>query len=401
MAAMPRTRQRKPESGVRVVDRSTEHRTPNAEHPTPPPVRRGLWWVAALALLIAVGVRLASAPAVRQWRYERQPVEALQAALGQRPGDAVLRMTLGQKLLAAGRASEAVEAFRRAAALEPQSAEALAGMGRALAASGRDDDAFAALQLSLARRPTTEALRAEGQLYLAHQVPEKAIPVLVRATQLSPEGPQSWRLLAVARAAAGQWAAAEAAWARVGALRPDDPAVLTGRAEALIQLGRPAEAEPLLRGALKREPGSAAAYTLLGSALAAREPAERFAPPAETAFRAALRLDPAAPDAAYGLGLLLLREGRSREALALFGDLARRAPDSLRARFQYARALRAAGQNGDADAALRDYHRRAEASRLEMELRGRLTVQPNNPVLRARLARLLRTGENAKERNGE
>jgi predicted Zn-dependent protease len=184
-------------------------------------------------------------------------------------------------------------------------------------------------------------------------------------------------------------------------LRPDETAALTGRAEALIQLGRPAEAEPLLRAALKQEPRSAAAYTLLGSALAAREPAERFAAPAEAAFREALRLDPTSPNAAYGLGLLLLRQGRGREALVRFGDLVRRVPDSLRAGFQYARALSAAGRIADADAALRDYHRRAEAARLEMELRGRLTLQPNNPVLHGRLARLLRTGENANTRKGE
>jgi predicted Zn-dependent protease len=359
-------------------------------------VRRGLWGLAALALLIALGVRLGSTPEARRWRYERQPVEALQAAAAGRPGDPVLHQALGQKLLDSGRAEEAAEEFRRAAGLEPQSPEAFAGLGEALAAAGHDDDAFAALQLSLAHRPTAAALRAQGQLYLKHRVPEKAVPVLERATRLAPDDARSWRLLAEARAATGQWSAAEAAWARLGALRPEDPTALTGRAEALIQLGRPEAAEPLLRAALQREPRSVTGYTLLGSALAAREPADRFAAPAEAAFREALRLDPASPEAAYGLGLLLLREGRSREALSLFRDLLRRAPDSLRARFQYARALSAAGQTEAADAALRDYHRRAEAARLEMELRGRLTLQPNDPTLRARLARLLRSEENAK-----
>ena len=398
MTAMPRARQKKSGSGVRAVDPNAEHQTPNTEHPPPPPVRRGLWWVAALAVLIAGGVRLGSTPAARRWRYERQPVEALQKEAARRPGDAVLRLTLGRKLLAAGQASEAVQEFQRAVALEPQSAEALAGLGRALGATGHDDEAFAAVQLSLARRPTAEALRAEGQLYLKHRVPEKAVPALERATRLSPGDPDGWRLLAVARAATGQWSAAEVAWERLAALRPGDPAMPTGRAEALIQLGRPEEAELLLRAALQRGLLSVTAYTLLGSALAGREPADRFAAPAEAAFREALRLDPASPDAAYGLGLLLLREGWNGEALSLFGDLARRAPDSLRARFQYARALRGAGRAAEADAALRDYHQRAEAARLEMELRGRLTLQPNDPVLRARLAELLQSEEISRKR---
>jgi predicted Zn-dependent protease len=354
-------------------------------------VRRGIWWVIAAALVAALGIRLWATPAARQWRYERQSSESLQAAAARRPGDPVLRLTLGRKLLLGGQAGKAIEEFQKAAALEPQSAEALAGLGRGLAAAGRDDEAFAALELSLSRRPTAEALIAQGQLYLSHQVPEKAVPVLERALQLEPDNPEAWRRLAAARAATGQWAAAETAWARFGVLRPDDPAALTGRAEALIQLGRPGEAEPLLREALKRQPDWAPAHALLGAALAGFQPPS--SDPAEAAFREALRLDPASPDAAYGLSLLLLREGRAREAIPLLEALLRRAPDTLRARFQYARALRAVGRNQVADQALRDYYRRAEAARLEMELRGRLTLRPNDPELKARLSRLLRAKE--------
>src|SRR5205085_4158714 len=102
----------------------------------------------------------------------------------------------------------------------------------------------------------------------------------------------------------------------------------------------------------------------------------------------------------YGLGLLLLREGRNKEALALFTDLLRSAPDSLRARFQYARALRAAGRTAEADRALQEYHRRAETARLEMELRGRLTLQPHDPVLRARLTGVLREKGDTSYRTG-
>src|SRR5436309_2744623 len=83
-------------------------------------------------------------------------------------------------------------------------------------------------------------------------VPEKAVPVLERAARLAPEDLKVWRLLAEARADAGQWSAAEAAWARGASLSPDDRGMQLGRARALIQLGRPVEAEPLLREALKQ-----------------------------------------------------------------------------------------------------------------------------------------------------
>src|SRR5437660_777596 len=124
--------------------------------PARPSGRRRQWAVVAVCLLVAVGVRLWATAGVRQWRYERQPIEALQAAAEMRPGDPVLRLALGRKLLAAGRADEAAPEFRRAATLDPQSAEALAGLGAALAAAGHEGDAFGALQLSLNRRPTPE-----------------------------------------------------------------------------------------------------------------------------------------------------------------------------------------------------------------------------------------------------
>jgi predicted Zn-dependent protease len=358
------------------------------------PVRRVLWVVVAAALVAALGIRLWESPTGRESRYRRQTIPDLQAVADRRPGDPVLRRMLGQKLLAAGRPRDAVEEFRRAAVLQANSAAALVDLGKALAAAGEERDAFATLQLSLAKEPTAAALSAQGQLLLEDGRPEKAIPLLERAVELArPSDPAPCRLLARARAAAGQWAAADRAWARVGSRSPGEVEALLGRAQALVQLGRPEEAEPHVRAAIAREPENADAHSLLGATLAARQPAAQHAPAAETAFRLALRLDPAHQDAAYGLALLLLREGRGREAVPVLADLRRRAPDSLRAQFQYARALRAAGRAAEADQALRDYHRRAEAERLEMELRGRLTVRPDDATLKARLNRLLSENE--------
>ncbi len=354
------------------------------------PVRGGLWMAVLGALVLAGGIRLGATPGARRWWYQRQSIPALQATAERRPGDPVLRETLGRKLLAAGRVPEAVEELRRAAVLAPDSPEALAGFGRALATAGQDDDAFAALQLSVVKRPTAEALAAQGRLYLSHQVPEKAIPVLEQATRRAPDDPEPWRLLAEARGAAGQWSAAETAWGHAIALRPDDLNARSGRAEALIQLGRADEAEVLLRAVLRQGPRSSPALAGLGAALAARQPTAAFSAPAEAAFRESLRLDAANAEAVYGLALLLLRERRAPEAVPLLDDLLRRHPEALRARFQSARALRAIGRAAVADRAMEEYHRRAEAARLEMELRGRLTLRPNDPALRARLARLLR-----------
>jgi predicted Zn-dependent protease len=385
-------------SNGRRRDAGSAAATPNAQRRTPI-VRTGLWVVIALALAGAVAVRVWELPEVRRSRYQRQTLAALQAAAERRPGDPVLRLALGRKLQAAGRTEEASAEFQRAAALEPKSPDGLTALGEALAAAGRDDEAFQALQMSLARKPTVEALCAQGRLYLGHRVPEKAIPVLQRAVELANKtDPEPWRLMARARAAVGQWSAADRAWSHVGSRAPGDHEALRGRAEALIQLGRPEEAEPHLRHLLARAPRDANAHALLGAALAARQPASKHSAAAEAAFRQALQIDPASREGAYGLALLLLRERRAAEAIPLLQELVRRAPESLRARFQYARSLRAVGRTPEADRALREYHRRAEAERLEMELRGRLTLRPDDPALRARLNRLLRENRAGSQR---
>jgi tetratricopeptide (TPR) repeat protein len=85
-------------------------------------------------------------------------------------------------------------------------------------------------------------------------------------------------------------------------------------AAALEAAGRPAEAADLYRRQLAGEEATALLWTNLGNAEAAA--GDRVA--AETAYREALALDPAAPDALNNLAWLLYEEGsRPEEAEAL------------------------------------------------------------------------------------
>jgi len=353
-------------------------------------VRRGLWAVVAAALVVALGIRLWASPGVREWRYRRQPVPALQAAAERRPSDPVLRRVLGRKLLAAGRPGEAVAEFRRAADLDPQSVEALTGLGEALAATGQDDDAFAALQMSLARRrPWRRGAPKHGCTWRTACRRKRS-----RRWSGQPIGP-----LPATRRRGASWARLAPPWdsgrrgTGLGARRQPHSRRSRGasRPRRLAHPARPGGGSGAAPARCdSAQPSSPAGHTLLGSALAGRQPSAQYAAPAEAEFREALRLDPASQEAAYGLALLLLRERRGAAAIPLLADLVRRVPDSPRARFQYARALRETGRTAAADQAMRDYHRRAEAARLEIELRGRLTLRPDDPTLRARLSRLKR-----------
>jgi Flp pilus assembly protein TadD len=103
--------------------------------------------------------------------------------------------------------------------------------------------------------------------------------------------------------------AAEETLRKAIALRPAADFQLT-RANALLALGRPAEAAAAALLVIEARPSSAAAYQVLGHALTDRFDAEA----AIQAYRDALRLDSALPDLRNNLGTALRLAGRLEEA---------------------------------------------------------------------------------------
>ncbi|MFP5286161.1 MAG: tetratricopeptide repeat protein [Thermoanaerobaculia bacterium] len=111
---------------------------------------------------------------------------------------------------------------------------------------------------------------------------------------------------------------------------------------ALEEAGRAAEAVPLYRALLEKDPGSALLWTNLGNAEAGRGEAAL----AEAAYRRALEIDPASADALNNLAWLLLEQP---DRLAEAEELARRAvaaggPDPYLALDTLGRVLRARGR---------------------------------------------------------
>src|SRR6266850_3996724 len=117
------------------------------------------------------------------------------------------------------------------------------------------------------------------------------------------------------------------------------------QAAALLQEGRPSEAEPILHKVISAMPQNSDAHNLLGIIFDQREQFKE----AEREFRAALRLNRDAISPLANLGVLLGRTGRTDEAVSAFESVLQRAPGHPQAtlnlgiqyavRGDYARAL--------------------------------------------------------------
>jgi tetratricopeptide (TPR) repeat protein len=337
-----------------------------------------------------------TSPTARQWRLARTPTEALRAQAEARPGDAMLQLALGRRLAREGDAAGAVIALQRAVEADGYSPESLVALGDALMRAGRDEEAFRHLRAANARGPRADALRSLGALYLKHDRPDKALPELEQAVRLAPEEWEGWQLLALARRRESNWTEEAAALRRAVALRPDDPDLRLSLGEALLELGQLDAAEPELRSALAARPQSARAHGLIGRLDLERVGATHASPlrathaqQAEAALRRALALDASLTSARYALAELLLRTDRPAEAERELAEVLRRDPSLLQARFLRAQALRRLGRTAEAEREMAAFHRASELAHEEMQLRGRLTLRPNDPSLHERLGRLL------------
>jgi len=100
------------------------------------------------------------------------------------------------------------------------------------------------------------------------------------------------------------------------ALKPDDPYALELKGQILLESGKPADALPPLRQAVKLLPAQPLIASSLGQALMATENPANFAE-AKSVLRTAVSQDRENPFAWYQLGLVYAREGdEARSALA-------------------------------------------------------------------------------------
>ncbi|MEI9964729.1 MAG: tetratricopeptide repeat protein [Caulobacteraceae bacterium] len=198
-----------------------------------------------------------------------------------------------------------------------------------------------------AAQPNAAGAQLEHGLVLAGlgRTPE-AIAALTRATRLKPDLPLAWRALADQFVLTGDYAAADAAYARQIKASVNDPALV--EAAAALCEDRLAVAERLLRAFLKAHPTDVAAIRMLGEVgtrLGRYEDAEAL-------LSRCLELAPGFTAARHNYAVVLYRQSKAAEALAEVGRLLAAEPGN-----PAFRALRAAtlARLGDYEPAIGEY----------------------------------------------
>jgi predicted Zn-dependent protease len=354
--------------------------------------------LALILLTVTLGaVWLWVSPTAKGWRLAQTTTDTLRLRAAARPDDMTLQLALGRRLVSEGKGAEALPALQQVMEKSAGDPAAIAAYGAALAQAGRDEEAFQHLRFALSRGPRGDAHRALGALYLKHDRPDKAIPELEQAVRLEPESWEGWHLLALARQREGTWTEAEKALRRAVERRRNDSVLRLAFAEALIETGQLDEAElelkrliPYMSGGPEATAENRARHRILqGRLYLEREVSPENLQKAETALRDAITADPTMAAPRHALAELLLRTDRAAEAEAEARAALDRDPSLLAARHLRARALVRLGRAAEAARERARCHRESELSHQEMQLRGRLTLRPEDPSLHERLARVL------------
>jgi tetratricopeptide (TPR) repeat protein len=287
------------------------------------------------AVPFAVQARLVHA--LLRLRRMDEAVEAAEAAAGAAHDRAEGAALLGQTLLLAGRDGAAGEAFRQALALDPGHPLARAGVVVAAEPGGAQDPPAPGLAALLATMEAPSAGEAGWRALLQLLEAPGRGGVAAAAAAAVAAAPAASVLAQAARLldAAGDVAAAEAAWRRLTVLAPGDPAGWVGLVDLLRRHKRMEEAAAVALQATTLHPDRldlclSAAECLLGS----RDPVG-----AERQARRLLALDPRHEPAHLLLADALWRQHRSRDALRAAEAALDALPDSLAIGFRIANLL--------------------------------------------------------------
>ncbi len=205
----------------------------------------------------------------------------LDAWLKDHPEDGRALFDAGYAADAENRTADAEGLYRRSINTDPQSFKAHVSLGLLLARVGKAEDARPELAQATQLNPgdaggamKARAWRALARIDANDHNSAEASNDLLEALKLSPESTEDGLLAARIAEDAGENPAAEAAYRRVLSKDPNSAPALTGMAHVLIAQKRYAEAEDVLRGALKQSPEDPALNAQLAMVLAAQDKAE-------------------------------------------------------------------------------------------------------------------------------
>lgn len=269
----------------------------------------------------------------------------------------------------AGRLNEAASRYEALLQQTPNHAKILYFLGAAYASLGRLDQSVAVLERSLAQAPgDLNAMEMLGSTWLRAARPEKALPYFQEAARRS-QRPDADLRLATTLALCRRHSEALQVFERLRAAGARDPQTETGTAVCFAELGRPDDAERILKACVTRWPDNKKAQVALGNLLAQQG---RFTEAEDTA-RACLATHPADPEVNRLKANILHRMGRFEDAETAYREALQHNPNDAATLCQLGEALI-------------ERHRLDAA---EVELRRALTISPTDPGTLTALGRVL------------
>jgi tetratricopeptide (TPR) repeat protein len=212
-------------------------------------------------------------------RTGRDSVPSLKKAVAIDPHDAVAQLELGRSLPGGG--AESVSALERAVAERPTFIDALRSLADGYVAAQRLPDAKKTVDAVLKLAPNDVATHVvAGRLALAEGRSDEAIKQGETASKLMPNDEPARLLVADAWAKKGEIDLALEAYQAAFGLDHSDPAPLVNASQACLAAGRVTSAKAFGVRATKDFATNAAAWTVLGDALAA----DRDVPGARAAY---------------------------------------------------------------------------------------------------------------------
>ncbi len=204
----------------------------------------------------------------------------LDSYLATHPSDARALFDAGYVADAQNRLDDAATLYRRAIAANPHSFDAHLSLGLLLARQNKPDEARPELAAATTLDPGEAGPELKARVWRAlarvdrPTNPTAASNDLLEALKLSPETPEDTLLAAELAEQAGQNDAAETAYHRVLEKNPNSVPANAGLAHLLILRKQYADAETLLRAALKSAPDDPTLNAQLAAVLAAQDDAE-------------------------------------------------------------------------------------------------------------------------------
>jgi tetratricopeptide (TPR) repeat protein len=222
--------------------------------------------------------------------------------------------------------------------------------------SGNRPRALARLQALAAAHPDAPVLQSTYARVLAESGSRRAaLTIYRRAVARWPTDATLFHELAVTARDAGEAGEAMRAEEAALALDPALPSAHNGRGLLLTDASRHDDAVLAFERAVEGDPTNASYWVNLGNARRAGGDMARAA----DAYRQAAVVDPRSPDAANGLGVLLVQQKRANDAIALFERAIDVSPAFTEARLNLGIAYQQSGQPSRAIEAYRDVLARA------------------------------------------